>query len=208
MIQFLYRKFLVKSLRKWVSETRRLCPLLFSSALTSGPTCNWQPSFFRCLCIIKIKLWMDHHKRDAPTLPDNVETARNMQILPWDQEFINVDQEGLSDILIAAHYLDIKPLVQLGCRTGESQLGGKTEGRKQRTSQWLRDFLLCFSSVADQLRGVPLDQLRKMANVDSNLSQEEQTRMRKEIMKVSFGTEGISGPSFRLWPNLLLHLPL
>jgi len=37
-----------------------------------------------------------------------------------------------------------------------------------------------------------------MANVDSNLSQEEQTRMRKEIMKVSFGTEGISGPSFRL----------
>lgn len=134
MIQFLYRKFLVKSLRKWVSETRRLCPLLFSSALTSGPTCNWQPSFFRFLCIIKIKLWMDHHKRDAPTLPDNVETARNMQILPWDQEFINVDQEGLSDILIAAHYLDIKPLVQLGCRTGESQLGGKTEGRKQRTS--------------------------------------------------------------------------
>lgn len=79
-----------------------------------------------------------------------------MIISDWDSEYINVDQEGLSDILIAAHYLDIKPLVQLGCRT-----------------------------VADQLRGVPLDQLRKMANVPSDLSPEEQTQMRREIMKVS-----------------------
>lgn len=60
-----------------------------------------------------------HHRND-PVLPsDEGEESRKRltDISEWDQKFISVDQEMLFEIILAANYLDIKPLLDVGCKT-------------------------------------------------------------------------------------------
>jgi S-phase kinase-associated protein 1 len=40
------------------------------------------------------------------------------EIFEWDKEFVNVDKDLLFDIILAANYLDMKNLLELGCKTG------------------------------------------------------------------------------------------
>lgn len=42
----------------------------------------------------------------------------------WDAEYINVDQATLFDLVLAANYLDIKPLMDLGCKAIALQIKG------------------------------------------------------------------------------------
>ena len=58
--------------------------------------------------------YCDHHRKDP--LPSSDESAddsrkRTTDINEWDQKFIQVDQEMLFEIILAANYLDIKPLL-------------------------------------------------------------------------------------------------
>ncbi|ORZ32093.1 Skp1 family, dimerization domain-domain-containing protein [Catenaria anguillulae PL171] len=52
----------------------------------------------------------------------------------WDKEFINLDRAPLFHILLAANYLDIKPLVDLGCRRAAEMIAGKS-------TEEIREFL-------------------------------------------------------------------
>lgn len=59
--------------------------------------------------------YCDHHQTDP--LPTGDEPSadesrkRTTDISEWDQKFISVDQEMLFEIILAANYLDIKPLL-------------------------------------------------------------------------------------------------
>lgn len=59
--------------------------------------------------------YCEHHKGEA--LPSSDDTTqeetrkRSTDIGEWDQKFIAVDQEMLFEIILAANYLDIKPLL-------------------------------------------------------------------------------------------------
>ena len=57
------------------------------------------------------------HYRGAP-LPTDVDEGRKRttSINDWDREFITVDQEMLFEIILAANYLDIKPLLYVAPR--------------------------------------------------------------------------------------------
>ena len=44
----------------------------------------------------------------------------------WHADFVNVDQEMLFEIVMAANYLDIKPLLELSCAKVASQIKGKS----------------------------------------------------------------------------------
>jgi hypothetical protein len=46
-----------------------------------------------------------------PTGDEDESRRRTTDISEWDQKFISVDQEMLFEIILAANYLDIKPLV-------------------------------------------------------------------------------------------------
>ena len=64
----------------------------------------------------KVIEWCEHHKKD-PEPPantsDDLDDSRKKttEISDWDQKFIQVDQEMLFEIILAANYLDIKPLL-------------------------------------------------------------------------------------------------
>ena len=73
-----------------------------------------------------------HHK-DDPVAPveedrDAFDSARKRtdDIDEWDDAFIKVDNEQLFEIILAANYLDIKSLLDLGCNTVANMLKGKT----------------------------------------------------------------------------------
>ncbi|KAG6645519.1 SKP1-like protein 1A [Carya illinoinensis] len=44
----------------------------------------------------------------------------------WDAEFVRVDQATLFDLILAANYLKIKSLLDLGCQTVADMIKGKT----------------------------------------------------------------------------------
>ena len=47
-------------------------------------------------------------------------------ISEWDKSYIDVEDEDLFEIILAANYLDIKSLMELGCRTVTNKLKGKS----------------------------------------------------------------------------------
>ena len=64
----------------------------------------------------KVLEWCEHHKKDPEVVSsttDDVDDSRKKttEISDWDQKFIQVDQEMLFEIILAANYLDIKPLL-------------------------------------------------------------------------------------------------
>lgn len=44
----------------------------------------------------------------------------------WDREFINVDQGTLFEIILAANYMDMQGLLDLGCKTVANMIKGKS----------------------------------------------------------------------------------
>lgn len=47
-------------------------------------------------------------------------------ISDWDRNFINVDKETLFEIINAANYLEVKGLLELGCKTVANMIKGKS----------------------------------------------------------------------------------
>lgn len=72
-------------------------------------------------------------------------------IAPWDKEFCEVDQPTLFEMITAANYLDIKPLLELTCKT-----------------------------VANMIRGKTPDEIRKTFNIKGEFTPEEEKRIREE----------------------------
>lgn len=44
----------------------------------------------------------------------------------WDAEYVNIEQEVLFELILAANYLDIKSLLDLTCAKVASMIKGKT----------------------------------------------------------------------------------
>ncbi|RPB26429.1 hypothetical protein L211DRAFT_781311 [Terfezia boudieri ATCC MYA-4762] len=78
--------------------------------------------------LTKVIEWCEHHKNDL-TPADAKMDYEDREIAEWDKTFIQVDQELLIEIILAANYLDIQPLLGLGCRTLFQTLKGKSGSR-------------------------------------------------------------------------------
>lgn len=63
----------------------------------------------------KVLEWCEHHKKDPEPLAEDQDDSRRKttEISDWDAKFIQVDQEMLFEIILAANYLDIKPLLSV-----------------------------------------------------------------------------------------------
>jgi S-phase kinase-associated protein 1 len=101
----------------------------------------------------KVLEWCKHHKDDsAPTGDeDNNSREKTTDIEEWDQTFMQVDQEMLFNIILAANYMDIKALLDVGCKT-----------------------------VANTIKGKSPEEIRKTFNIQNDLTPEEEDLIRRE----------------------------
>ena len=102
----------------------------------------------------KVIDWATEHKDDPPP-PEEVENdnawRNTVDISDWDQDFLNVDQGILFELILAANYLDIKGLLDVTCK-----------------------------SVGNMIRGKTPEQIRQHFNIKNDLSPEEEDQVRKE----------------------------
>jgi len=82
-----------------------------------------------------------HLEHPAPPSEEKKEEKRTDDILLWDLEFCKVlDQASLFELILAANYLDIKPLLDLTCKTVANMIKGKTPEDIRRTFNIKNDF--------------------------------------------------------------------
>jgi len=90
----------------------------------------------------KVIEWCEHHRNDPATTPDDDSDSRKKttDIEEWDQKFMQVDQEMLFEIILASNYLDIKPLLDVGCKTVANMIKGKSPEEIRKTFNITNDF--------------------------------------------------------------------
>uniref|UniRef100_A0A1W7R6V7 Putative s-phase kinase-associated protein 1 n=1 Tax=Aedes albopictus TaxID=7160 RepID=A0A1W7R6V7_AEDAL len=101
----------------------------------------------------KILQWANYHK-DDPTEEDcdgEPNDRRTDNICYWDRKFMEVDQQTLFKLMQAVHYLNIRGLVVLTCKTVANMMKGKTQ-----------------------------DQVREMFNIKNDLTKKQQDQIRRQ----------------------------
>lgn len=100
----------------------------------------------------KVLEYAKKHKDDPPVNNDDEKTPKTFEkINDWDREFINVDHGTLFEIILAANYLYMKGLIDLGCQT-----------------------------VAGMIKGKSPEEIRKLYNIANDFTPEEEEAIRKE----------------------------
>lgn len=69
----------------------------------------------------------------------------------WEKKFVEMDQATLFELILAANYLDIKPLLDLTCKT-----------------------------VAEMIKGKSPEEIRVTFNIKNDFTPEEEEKVRKE----------------------------
>ncbi|ODV87130.1 hypothetical protein CANARDRAFT_194246 [[Candida] arabinofermentans NRRL YB-2248] len=85
--------------------------------------------------------WCEHYKDH--TFPDDEQDDDSKKSAPidaWDKNFLNVDQEMLYEIILASNYLNIKPLLNSGCKVVAEMIRGKSPEEIRKTFNIVNDF--------------------------------------------------------------------
>ncbi|KAJ2758629.1 hypothetical protein IWQ57_006775 [Coemansia nantahalensis] len=103
--------------------------------------------------LAKVIEYCEQHKSDQKLDADDRDDVpkSSEDILQWDKDFMKVDQDMLFGLLLASNYLDIKPLLDLGCKT-----------------------------VANMIRGKSAEEIREKFNITDEFTEEEQDLINKE----------------------------
>ncbi|OTA93244.1 hypothetical protein M434DRAFT_395795 [Hypoxylon sp. CO27-5] len=90
----------------------------------------------------KVIEWCEHHRNDPPASNEDESDNRKKttDIDEWDQKFMQVDQEMLFEIILASNYLDIKALLDVGCKTVANMIKGKSPEEIRKTFNITNDF--------------------------------------------------------------------
>jgi S-phase kinase-associated protein 1 len=63
------------------------------------------------------------------------------EVVPeWDATFVDIEQELLFELILAANYMDIKSLLDLTCAKVASMIKGKTPEEIRKTFNIVNDF--------------------------------------------------------------------
>jgi len=105
--------------------------------ITDIPVPNVQSNVLR-----KVLDYCEHHKNDPASVnsDEGVARAKTSEISPWDQKFLQVDQEMLFEIIMTANYLDIRPLLEVGSRTVAGMIKNKSPEEIRKTFNIVNDF--------------------------------------------------------------------
>jgi S-phase kinase-associated protein 1 len=72
--------------------------------------------------------------------PVEEKNQNKTHLADWEKEFCSVDQSTLFQLITAANYLDIKPLLDATCKTVAAMIKGKTPEEIRKTFNIKNDF--------------------------------------------------------------------
>jgi len=101
----------------------------------------------------KVIEYCRHHKdENPPEIEKPLKTSNMAEIVgAWDCAFVEVEQEMLFELILAANYLDIKSLLDLTC-----------------------------AKVASMIKGKSPEEIRKLFNIVNDFTPEEEAQVREE----------------------------
>lgn len=79
----------------------------------------------------KVIEYCEYHHVNPMTVSED--KKRTDDIIPWDKEFCEVELELLFQMILAANYLDINPMLDLTCKTVANMIKGKTPEEIRKT---------------------------------------------------------------------------
>jgi len=90
----------------------------------------------------KVIEFCKHHREEAMNDIEKPLKSANISdvVQKWYADFVNVEQVLLFELILAANYMDIKPLLDLACATVASMIKGKTPEEIRRTFNITNDF--------------------------------------------------------------------
>jgi len=90
----------------------------------------------------KVVEYMRYHAENPPKEIEKPLKSPNMAevVSQWDADFVDVDQELLFELILAANYMDIKQLLDLTCAKVASMIKGKNPEQIRRTFNIVNDF--------------------------------------------------------------------
>eukprot|EP01088_Endostelium_zonatum_P001203 TRINITY_DN114_c0_g1_i1.p1 TRINITY_DN114_c0_g1~~TRINITY_DN114_c0_g1_i1.p1 ORF type:complete len:183 (+),score=54.30 TRINITY_DN114_c0_g1_i1:32-550(+) len=71
---------------------------------------------------------------------ERIRTAEEKDFLPWDKEYLKIDKPTLYQLILAANYLDIKPLLDVTCKSIAWMIKGKTPQEIRKEFDIKNDF--------------------------------------------------------------------
>eukprot|EP00611_Tribonema_gayanum_P021843 TRINITY_DN428_c0_g3_i1.p2 TRINITY_DN428_c0_g3~~TRINITY_DN428_c0_g3_i1.p2 ORF type:complete len:183 (+),score=93.90 TRINITY_DN428_c0_g3_i1:76-624(+) len=92
--------------------------------------------------LTKVIEFCRHHVEDPMNEIEKPLKSANMQevVQDWFATYVQVEQEVLFELILAANYMDIKPLLDLTCATVASMIKGKTPEEIRKTFNIVNDF--------------------------------------------------------------------
>lgn len=84
-----------------------------------------------------------YHKDHAPeaiTKPLRSANLAECNVCEWDIDFVSIDKEILFELILAANYMDIRPLLDLCCAKVASMIRGKTVEQIRSEFNIVNDF--------------------------------------------------------------------
>jgi S-phase kinase-associated protein 1 len=96
----------------------------------------------KAVVLQKVIEFCTHHKDDPMAEIEKPLKSPNMAdvVQQWYADFVNVEQVMLFELILAANYMDIKPLLDLTCATVASMIKGKTPEEIRQTFNITNDF--------------------------------------------------------------------
>ncbi|CAM9949219.1 unnamed protein product, partial [Chrysoparadoxa australica] len=96
----------------------------------------------KCNVLAKVIEFCKHHEQDTMHEIEKPLKSANMHevVQEWYASFVQVEQEILFELILAANYMDIKPLLDLTCATVASMIKGKTPEEIRKTFNIVNDF--------------------------------------------------------------------
>uniref|UniRef100_A0A6S9ADC6 S-phase kinase-associated protein 1 n=1 Tax=Ditylum brightwellii TaxID=49249 RepID=A0A6S9ADC6_9STRA len=92
--------------------------------------------------LAKVIEFCTHHRTEPMTeIEKPLKSAVMAEVVQkWYADFVNVEQVLLFELILAANYMDIKPLLDLTCATVASMIKGKTPEEIRQTFNITNDF--------------------------------------------------------------------
>ncbi|KAJ1432025.1 Skp1 family, dimerization domain-containing protein [Ochromonadaceae sp. CCMP2298] len=92
--------------------------------------------------LAKVIEFAQHYKNEPMSEIEKPLKSSNMAevVQEWYSNFVGVEQEILFELILAANYMDIKPLLDLTCATVASMIKGKTPEEIRKTFNIVNDF--------------------------------------------------------------------